>query len=84
MKQDFHLNADEQRLEWILLLLFVLLALTIGTGVYCQSHNISIDQFLIPTFFTICGTYFLLYGLNGLTQRNLIRKWTPFCIYNIL
>jgi hypothetical protein len=84
MKQYFELDAKEKRLEWILLLLFILFAMTIGVGVYTQSHNMDFDRILIPGFFSISGTIFLLYGLNGVTKRNLIQKYTPFYIYNIL
>ena len=68
MKQYFYLDADEKRLEWILLFLFILLALTIGVGVYCQVNNCHYDPILVPALFSIGGTFFLLYGLNGLTK----------------
>jgi len=84
MKQYFELDANEKRLEWTLLVLFILFAITIGVGVYTQSHDMNLDRILIPVFFSISGLFFLLYGLNGVSKKNLIQKWTPFYIYNIL
>lgn len=84
MKQYVDLESAEKRLEYILLLLFVLLAVVIATGVYFQAHGIDHDRLLIPVFFTICGTYFLLFGRNALANGSLTAKWTPFYIYALL
>jgi type IV secretory pathway component VirB8 len=84
MKKYFDLDADEKRLEWVLLALFVLFAVIIATGVYSQLHGINYDRFLIPAFFLISGTFFTFYGSNGLKKGNLIAKWTPFYLYGLL
>lgn len=84
MKQYFDLEPAEKRLEYILLFLFVLLAAVIATGVYFQAHGIDHDRLLIPIFFTVCGTYFLLFGCNALSNGNLTAKWTPFYIFALL
>jgi hypothetical protein len=84
MKEYFELDAKEKRLKWILLLLFILLASTIGAGVYFQSHHINHDRLLVPALFFICGAFFLLFGRNGLMKGNLIQKWTPFYLFDLL
>jgi hypothetical protein len=84
MKQYFDLDSAEKRLEYILLFLFVLLAVVIATGVYFQAHGIDHDRLLIPVFFAICGTYFLLFGRNALSNGKLTAKWTPFYIFALL
>jgi peptidoglycan/LPS O-acetylase OafA/YrhL len=84
MKVYFELDPKEKKQEWLLLSLFILFAFTVGKGVYNQTHHIDQDNILIPLFFFIGGSFFLLYGLNGLRKGNLIQKWTPAYLFNFL
>ena len=84
MRQYFELDRKEKQQEYLLLTFAILSFLIIAKGVYNQYHNIDQDYILIPLITAIYGSYFLIYGINGFTKGNLIRKWTPFFVFNIV
>ncbi|HKZ68275.1 MAG TPA: hypothetical protein VJ111_18030 [Chitinophagaceae bacterium] len=83
MKEYFELDPNEKKQEWLLLSLAILVFLIIIKGVYNQQYNIDQDRILLPLLFFIGGTFFFIYGLNGLGKGNLTPKWTPFLIFQI-
>ena len=69
MKNKIPTEPKEKKLLWVMLIFFVLAMLTIGKGIYNQSHGINQDRFLIPvvllffagTFLTFSYAAFKLY-----------------------
>ncbi len=84
MRQYFQLDAKEKKQEWLMLIFAILALLTIAKGLYNQYHNIDQDHILIPLLLIMFGLYFFVYSINGLTKGNLIPKWTPFYLFQIM
>lgn len=84
MGQFFELKPAEKRTELALLGLFVLFMLICFKGVYNHYQQVNEDNILIPIAYFILGFYLLLFGINGVTNGNLIPKWTPSYLYNFI
>ena len=80
MQQDAKLDPKEQKLEWILLILWLFFMLLIIVGIINQSRGINYDYLLTPLFFFSGGLFFFLFGFNGLAKKQLVEKWTPYIL----
>ncbi len=63
-KQYFTLDNKEKRQEWAMRFFLAVFFLTIVVGVYTQSHNIGIDNVLVPLLMFSAALFFLLNGFN--------------------
>lgn len=84
MRQYFELDPTEKKQEWLMLTFALLAFLTIAKGVYNQYYKIDQDYILVPLLMTMFSGYFFVYGINELTKGNLIPKWTPFFIFQLI
>jgi hypothetical protein len=84
MKNEINLTKTEKKLEYFLIIIGILSLSVIGFGIYFQNNNINKDYLLVPTFFGLLSIFMGTYAYNGLTDANLIKKWTPFPIYDII
>ena len=84
VRQYFQLNAKEKKQEWLMLGFALAAFITIGIGVYTQTHQINKDYILIPLCMAMFGCYTLIYSINGFTSGNLVYKWTPFFIFQLI
>jgi hypothetical protein len=84
MKNEIILTKTEIKLEYFLIFIGILSFSVIGFGIYFQNNNINKDYLLVPTFFGLSSIFFGTYAYNGLTDANLIKKWTPFSIYDLI
>lgn len=84
MKNEIILTKTEIKLEYFLIFIGILSFSVIGFGIYFQNNNINKDYLLVPI---LVGIYIIFFGTiayNGLTDANLIKKWTPFSIYDLI
>jgi hypothetical protein len=84
MKKEFILTKTEKKLELFLIFIGILSFSVIGFGIYFQNNNINKDYLLVPTIVGLYIIFFGTYAYNGLTDANLIKKWTPFSIYDLI
>jgi hypothetical protein len=84
MKKEFILTKTEKKLELFLIFIAILSFSVIGFGIYFQNNNINKDYLLVPTIVGLYIIFFGIYAYNGLTDANLIKKWTPFSIYDLI
>jgi hypothetical protein len=84
MKKEFILTKTEKKLELFLIFIAILSFSVIGFGIYFQNNNINKDYILVPTIVGLYIIFFGIYAYNGLTDANLIKKWTPFSIYDLI
>lgn len=84
MRKTFRLSINERRLEWLLLILTVFSFIIIGKGVYNQDHNIDQDFLLLSLLSTTYFIIFMILGMNGLKKGNLLPKWTPFFMFQLI
>lgn len=77
MKKEIILTKTEKKLELFLIFIGLLSFIVIGFGIYFQNNNIDKDYLLVPILFAIYIVFFGMYAYNGLTDANLIKKWTP-------
>lgn len=78
MKQYFPLPRNEQKLEWILIILFLLFSCIILIGVFTEYMHLNYDDVLIAALCLSGGFFCIVLGLNGITNGNLIVKYSPF------
>ena len=84
MKKEFILTKTEKKLELFLIFIAILSYSVIGFGIYFQNNNINKDYILVPTIVGLYIIFFGIYAYNGLSDANLIKKWTPFSIYDLI
>ncbi len=84
MKKEFILTKTEKKLELFLIFIAILSFSVIGFGIYFQNNNINKDYLLVPTIVGLYIIFFGIYAYNGLSDANLIIKWTPFSIYDLI
>ena len=84
MKTEIELTKTELKLQLFLILCSLLSFVVIGFGVYFQNNNIDKDYLLVPILLSFWFVFFGIVVYNGLKNGNLIKKWTPFYIYNSL
>jgi hypothetical protein len=84
MKKEFILTKTEKKLELFLIFIAILSFSVIGFGIYFQNNNINKDYLLVPTIVGLYIIFFGIYAYNGLSDANLIKKWTPFSIYDLI
>jgi hypothetical protein len=84
MKKEFILTKTEKKLELYLIFIAILSSSVIGFGIYFQNNNINKDYILVPTIVGLYIIFFGIYAYNGLSDANLIKKWTPFSIYDLI
>jgi hypothetical protein len=84
MKKEFILTKTEKKLELFLIFIAILSFSVIGFGIYFQNNNINKDYILVPTIVGLYIIFFGIYAYNGLSDANLIKKWTPFSIYELI
>jgi hypothetical protein len=84
MKNEIILTKTEKKLEYFLIFIGILSFSVIGFGIYFQNNNIDKDYLLVSTYFGLSSIFFGTYAYNGLTDANLIKKWPPFSIYDII
>jgi hypothetical protein len=77
MKKEIILTKTEKKLELFLNFFCLLSLIVIGFGMYFQNNNIDKDYLLVPILFAIYIVSLGMYAYNGLTDANLIKKWTP-------
>ncbi len=84
MKKETHLSKTEQKLEYLILFIGILSFCVIALGVYYQNKKINKDYLLVLILSAIYIIIFGIYAYNGLRGGNLIKRWTPFFIYDIV
>lgn len=82
MKIEIELTKSELKLQFYLILSALLSFIVIGIGVYFQNKNIDKDYLLVPILLSLWFVFFGIFAYNGLNNGALIKKWTPFYIYN--
>jgi hypothetical protein len=82
MKAEIELTKTELKLQLFLILSSLLSFVVIGFGVYFQNNNIDKDYLLVPILLSFWFVFFGIFVYNGTKNGNLIKKWTPFYIYN--
>ena len=82
MEAEIELTKVELKLQLFLILSSLLSFVVIGLGVYFQNKNIDKDYLLVPFLLSFWFVFFGIFVYNGMKNGNLIKKWTPFYIYN--
>lgn len=84
MNNQIYLNKGEKKVEILLMLLTITSFIVIVIGIYFQNNNVDRDNILVPI---LLGVYFVLFGLfslTGFSKGNLLKKWTPFFLYDFV
>ncbi|WP_295337154.1 hypothetical protein [Flavobacterium sp.] len=82
MKTEIELTKTELKLQLFLILSLLLSFGVIGIGVYFQNKQIDKDYLLVPILLFFWFIHFGIVVFDGLKNGNLIKRWTPFYIYD--
>lgn len=87
MNKYFELSRAEKRVEWFLLIIFVCWIIILFTGIFSEVYHNSQNDILLQLLLAnkiLPIVFFLTLGFNGVSGGNLVPKFTPRWLYQLI